>query len=70
MRDMETRRRYKHQSTDSNAVINVCTVIQDILQMRNMSYQELSAMNVEQKGPYIVKRLRLPIQILELLICN
>ena len=47
LRDMETRRRYKHQSTDSTSVINVCTIIQDTLNMRNLSYQELSAMNVE-----------------------
>lgn len=58
---METRRKYKHQTTDSNAVLIVCQVIQDTLNTRNMTNTELAALNVEQKGPYIVKRLKWPI---------
>lgn len=72
LRDMETRRKYKHQLHDSSAIITVCQVLRDTLNMKDSAAQDVQAMlnGGEDMHSYVIRRLRWPIQILELLICN
>jgi hypothetical protein len=58
---MEARRRYKNQTTDSTAVLTVCQVIRDVLNSKESSN--------DTEG-FSLNKLKWPIQILELLICN
>lgn len=72
LRDMETRRRYKHQVTESNAIISVCQQVRDTLAGRETLPQDVASLlrDARDVGKYILNRLRVPIQIIELLICN
>ena len=72
LRNMEMRRRYKHQITDSNAVLTVVQVINDCINFRENLPEEILMMNYSEDeiNIMIVRKLKLPLQILELLICN
>lgn len=69
---MDMRRRYKHQITDSNAVLTVIQVINNCINFRENLSEAILLMSYTEDEIHqmIVKKLRWPLQILELLICN
>jgi len=67
--DVEARLRYNHQVTDSTAMITAAQVISDTLGKRASLAYDLAQAKIDPNS-YIVKRLRWPIQVVELLACN
>ena len=63
LRNMEMRRRYKHQLTDSNAVVIVCQVLKDCVHFRDNLPEDVVHMNRTESeiDTMIVKKMKWPI---------
>jgi hypothetical protein len=70
LRDMEIRRQYKHQITGSQAIVTAIQVLKETLGIRDGMPEDVKSIMEADVSSYMLKKIKWPLQIIELLICN